>query len=75
MAPPLSEAEAYVAQGVREIAEHLESLSRQVPRPRRSEVRRLLENVSEYRLVAAVAVMAGAAFAAMLAGRLIFRPR
>jgi hypothetical protein len=65
---PMSEAEAYVAEGAREISERLQQLLRQHRRRRGAEIARV---AADHPVVAAAAFLAGALLAVLLADRLI----
>ncbi|HTK35313.1 MAG TPA: hypothetical protein VL358_08530 [Caulobacteraceae bacterium] len=69
---PLSEAEAYVVEGAREISERLQDLILQHRRPRRRSAD-LVRAAADHPIAAGSAFVIGAILAAFLADRL-FRP-
>ena len=72
---PISEAEAYVAEGAREIGEQLKRLLHQHRRSRPFRPADLFRSVAEYPVAAAAALVVGAVLAGVLADRLIARNR
>ncbi len=71
----MSEAEAYVAEGAREISERLQDLLRQHRKSRPLRSRDLARAAAEHPVAAAAAFVLGAVLAALLADRLICRAR
>ena len=69
---PMSEAEAYVAEGAREISQRLQDLLRQHRRARRRSPD-LLRSATEHPVAAIAAVIAGVVLAALVASQLISR--
>jgi hypothetical protein len=72
---PMSEAEAYMAEGAREISERLRALMRQHRRARQKRAADLVLAAAGNPLTAAIAIVAGAVLAGLLASRLIDRER
>ena len=72
---PISEAEAYVAEGAREISERLQHLIRQRRKARPRHTDDLVRAAVEHPDATAAAFVVGALLAALLADRLICRTR
>ena len=72
---PMSEAEAYVAEGAREISKRLRELLDQRRRSRRTAPREFLCLAASHPVVSAAALIAGAMLALVVADRLSPPPR
>ncbi len=75
VAKPMSEAEAYVAEGAREISERLQALLLQHRGSRPRGATAVIRAAAEYPVAAAAAFVVGAILAGFLADRLICRAR